>query len=371
MECEINNLIRITSLRDVMQLNNENILIYFPHGLGDWVMFNNITPFLNNNIFMSRYGDNYSSIMEDSEKITPIYCGVNNVHSEQSDFISSNNFDTLPRSILEKCKKNKITHFFFNPFYESQSTFPYHSKGRSHLLSCHDLLSDEQKSNLNNVLKNNINIKDNSFITNILISKLYSMTSYNSLSKIIVISRYGITSVGKNWGHLYRDEKYKNEADEAREFIDLCLKKNPNTIFLTMESSLLNSSHSLKNYKKNVYSTEELFGSFDNNNNIPYAILLKSLFSITDIHIACPSGPLGLSLLFNNIKSIGLYIEHIPSWYFEPGKNELNIISNNNTIKKSNIRSFDNMNNIKYNNHYISHNNIPGDVVFNFIEDML
>jgi hypothetical protein len=33
MECEINNLIRITSLRDVMQLNNENILIYFPHGL--------------------------------------------------------------------------------------------------------------------------------------------------------------------------------------------------------------------------------------------------------------------------------------------------------------------------------------------------
>jgi hypothetical protein len=203
-------------------------------------------------------------------------------------------------------------------------------------------------------------------------SRLQVTTNYNNNSKLIIISRYGITSVGKNWGHLYRTPKYPNEGDEAREFIDLCHRKNKNCIFISMEHDLFEGKNTLADHSKNCYSSFELFGGFGTKDSIPYAMFLKSLFTISDIHVGCPTGPLGLSLLYDNVKSVGLYTELMPSWYFEPGNNNVNIVSGSRIDSRlQDKRTFDINGTLNYNTKYVSTPYIPGNIVFNEVENIL
>jgi hypothetical protein len=332
---------------------------------------------------MTGYGDNYTSVLDHSE-VKPIYCGVNNVYLQGAEFpplpdyihpdedITVGIKKFLPASIANFCEKNNIKYFFHEPFFESGSEFPYNSKARYHFNYFKDFLTPKEKNLLNFKLKNAITIEDNVSCTNMIRSRLQVTTNYNNNSKLIIISRYGITSVGKNWGHLYRTPKYPNEGDEAREFIDLCHRKNKNCIFISMEHDLFEGKNTLADHSKNCYSSFELFGGFGTKDSIPYAMFLKSLFTISDIHVGCPTGPLGLSLLYDNVKSVGLYTELMPSWYFEPGNNNVNIVSGSRIDSRlQDKRTFDINGTLNYNTKYVSTPYIPGNIVFNEVENIL
>ena len=380
-----NKLNILNSLSDMKSFSNENVLIYFPHGLGDWVMYNTVTPLLNtnNNIFMTGYGDNYTSVLDNSN-VKPVYCGVNNVYLQGAEFpplpdyinpdedITRGIKKFLPASIANFCEKNNIKHFYHEPFFESGEKFPYNSKARYHFKYFNHMLDENERNILNFKLKNAISTNDNHSCTNMIRSRLQVTTNYNNNSKLIIISRYGITSVGKNWGHLYRTEKYPYEGDEAREFIDLCYKKNKNCIFISMEHGQFDGKNTLADHSKNCYSSFELFGGFATKDSIPYAIFLKSLFTLADIHIGCPTGPLGLSLLYDNVRTVGLYCELMPSWYFEPGNNNINIVSSNNiNARLQDQRTFNIDGTLNYNIKFVDTPYISGDFVFKEIEDLL
>ena len=59
-------------------LKNTNVLLYWPHGVGDFVFLGYILPLLEptNRYWVTRFGDDTVSIMERSEAITPIYTGL-------------------------------------------------------------------------------------------------------------------------------------------------------------------------------------------------------------------------------------------------------------------------------------------------------
>ena len=59
-------------------LKNANILIYWPHGVGDFVFLGYILPLLEptNRYWVTRFGDDMVSVMEGNELITPIYTGL-------------------------------------------------------------------------------------------------------------------------------------------------------------------------------------------------------------------------------------------------------------------------------------------------------
>ena len=102
------------------------------------------------------------------------------------------------------------------------------------------------------------------------------------------------------------------------------------------------------------------------------AIFLKSLFTLADIHIGCPTGPLGLSLLYDNVRTVGLYCELMPSWYFEPGNNNINIVSSNNiNARLQDQRTFNIDGTLNYNIKFVDTPYISGDFVFKEIEDLL
>ncbi|HMF28132.1 MAG TPA: hypothetical protein VKE42_05130, partial [Candidatus Cybelea sp.] len=62
-------------------LRDSRVLIYWPHGLGDWVTFGAVAPFLepSNAYAMTRFGDDYVAIMDANPIVEPLPSGVREI----------------------------------------------------------------------------------------------------------------------------------------------------------------------------------------------------------------------------------------------------------------------------------------------------
>ena len=59
------------------QVRDTGVLIYWPHGFGDFVFLATILPFLepSNRYFITRFGDNNTAVFDGCELLTPLYLG--------------------------------------------------------------------------------------------------------------------------------------------------------------------------------------------------------------------------------------------------------------------------------------------------------
>src|SRR5690349_6418922 len=62
----------------VTRIKKSNVLIYWPHGFGDWVFLSYILPLLEptNRYWITRFGDDTVSLMEGNNWVLPLYTGV-------------------------------------------------------------------------------------------------------------------------------------------------------------------------------------------------------------------------------------------------------------------------------------------------------
>jgi len=105
---------------DLASIPEENVLIYWPHGFGDLVGLGYVLPLLepSNRYWITRFGDDYISIMDGSEYVTPIFVGgPPAVHAGDGESLRNRNFGlvynhidggnqsvSLPLSIYELCR---------------------------------------------------------------------------------------------------------------------------------------------------------------------------------------------------------------------------------------------------------------------------
>lgn len=378
----------IKYLASLQQLHAEkdiNALIYFPHGLGDIVMFTSVARFFttkNKRLFFTRHGDDYVAGVEGAEHLTPIYTGVKNPHTNDGAYLGHKHFDirrngasiNVTGLMFDALTQNNVTHVLNEPFYEpgANRQFPLHSKQRICLNNIYTALTAEEKSLLNEPLPPAINTVPSQVVLNAVIARLKTQTTWRSGHPLIVITRYGATSAGKNWGHLFRDDCFPNEGDEAREFIRLCLQKNPNTVFISMEHSQVSGVNSLRDKTLQTHSYSDLFSPLNENEfSIPYVSILRALFHTATAHVGVPTGATGVAQQCPNLRNIILWIEFSPERYFEPRNNTINIVSSNQPGRVTSINSLpDNVRNW-YNVFFVNTPNITGKDVFKHVEYLL
>lgn len=375
---------RVASASALRQLSNTNVLVYFPHGLGDIVMFNATAKFLavnNNRLFFTRCGDDYVAAVAGSRYLTPIYSGVRNVHTgdchlfgaHHLGLMNKTDYITVTRATEAQLLENKITHLYWEHFPEPHSgtTFPFHSKPRACLPQ--QLLTAAEIEELQSPLDPGVDISTPPPLLELVKARLQTYTSWTTGAPLIIITRYGMTAVGKNWGHLFRSEQYPAEGDEAREFIRLCRQKNDKTVFITMEHSGMTGPHSLTDHAANVFNYAELFAAKDTEEfALPYALVVRALFSFAKAHVGVPTGATGIAQMFPHLRNVALWIEGMPSRYFEPYANTYNLVSNNQlTSRLSWAHSFQRAGKLHYQTELLDTPNVPGSVVYNFMEDLL
>lgn len=371
-------------------LSGANVLIYWPHGFGDWVFLSYLLPLLSpkNRYWVTRFGDDSSSILEDSRWATPLYLGTNSPLCGDGDGFGCRHFGlsydsidgdrrllSLPLALAAQCERLGIDTLLWSchPEAHGQVAFPYHTKAR-YLLP---YLADEAllaQADLGRALPSAINFEVTPWLRQWVEARLRSRAGFGR-RKLCLISRNGYTAVGKNWGHKWREEMpegKRREGEECRDFMRLLLKKDPQWMFLVTEDVLFGGDGTVISEDLHAYSYAQLFGSIGAAAP-PFGLVLKALLGLADLVIGVPTGPYHLAMAKPGLPTVGLWTEHLPSWYDEPKVASRHLVGKDVAERRFLERpgSFDSMKGLHFETRWLDTHIIPAEPVLEAVEELL
>jgi len=324
------------------QVKNARVLIYFPHGFGDWVQLSYVLPILepSNRYWITRIGDDNVAVMEGNPHVTPVYLG-NNVVADDWDNTRHLGMDGepldgvpmelgVPLSLYEVCSQNHIDVVFWTGFPETggYTAPPFQSKARNMIRSIAS--SRSAGTSLMRPLRSSISFEVTPWLQQWVEARLKNWIGFGE-RKLCIIGRNGYTSVGKNWGHLWRHDLpvgRRREGEECRDFMRLMLRKDPRWTFLSIEDRIFEGEHTVRDPGVHAYSFAELFGPVASS-NVPFGILMKALIRVANLVVGVPAGPYHLAMAKAEVPTLGIWIEHLPAWFDEPKACSVHVVSRN------------------------------------------
>jgi hypothetical protein len=296
-------------------LHDKRVLVYWPHGLGDWVHFGAIVPLLEptNAYAITRFGDDYVSVMEGNACVTALFSGVRSPSdgalSGRPHFgLSLRRCDGRTRALeIPPPLSTAVTRFAPEvllwtdyPETEGRAAYPFHTKARN-LMRC--LIQTERLATLDLAapLRNAIDFAAPAATQRFLDERLAQFAPPGT--RLAVISRSGVTAARKNWG----------DGSEARAFVAAMRGRSNAWRFISMDDEDLGEG---------AAGFRALFDSVGE----PFGRLFKALAARIDLFVGIPAGPLHLTLARGGVPTIGLWVAHHPDWYDEPNPAALHLV---------------------------------------------
>ena len=296
-------------------LRERRVLIYWPHGLGDWVHFGYIAPLLDdsNAYAIARFGDDYVSMLEGSALVRTLFSDVR-APGDGAELGATHLGLTL-----RKCSGKDVTLRIPSPLAqavadfapdtllwtdypetEGRTVYPFHTKARN---LARLLVRPERLAtfDLSQPLRSALEFAAPQATQRRIDERLARVLPKGK--RLCVISRAGITAARKNWG----------DGSEARAFVAALRRRASDWIFISMEDEELG---------ENVFGFRSLFAEVDE----PFARVLRALATRTDLFVGVPAGPLHFMLARGGVPVIGLWVAHHPDWYDEPNANAIHIV---------------------------------------------
>lgn len=317
--------------------------MYFPHGIGDWAQFSYILPLLepSNRYWMTRYGDEFVALIDDCPLVCPGYSGINSADNDFGGAFGNRHFGiggaaldgrvrqvNLPGPLFELCRSQQIDAMLCEGFPETRGgvAYPFHSKARNalrHLVPPQRLATFDLEKPLQSPLSFKVGASVRAWVEARLRDAI-GMTN----RKVCLVARNGYTSTDKNWGHAFRQDlppPERREGQECRDFMRLLREKDDRWAFVVIEDRLFEGDDTVRSRDLQAYSYAELFGSVDQA-TIPFGLVIKVLASIADLCVGVPTGPFHICMAKVDLPTIGIWIQHLPSWYDEPKVASIHII---------------------------------------------
>jgi hypothetical protein len=296
-------------------LRESRVLIYWPHGLGDWTHLGAIGALLDpsNTYAVARFGDDYSSIMEGNPHIAPLSSGVRapsngaeldamhlGVELRRLRGGSVNIVLPPPLDAAVREFAPEVLLWTDYPETEGRTAYPFHTKARNlaRLLVHKDRLAS---FDLSQPLPNSIEFAAPAQTQRRLDHRLSAFAPPGT--RLGVLSRAGVTAARKNWG----------DGSEARSFVELMRRDDARWRFISMDDESLGDG---------VTGFRELFADLDE----PFARLYKALAARTALFVGVPAGPLHVTMARGGIAVVGLWLAHHPDWYDEPSSTAIHLI---------------------------------------------
>lgn len=296
-------------------LHDTRVLIYWPHGLGDWVHFGAVAPLLepSNAYAMTRFGDDYVSLMEGARGIEPLFSGVRTPQDGASSSTPHLGLElrrcsgrpvalALQPPLLESVQEFAPQALLWTDYAETEgrTPYPFHTKARNLI---RQLVSKTRLAtfDLSRPLPNAIDFKAPASTQRRLDEALARFAGAGA--RIGVISRRGFTAERKNWG----------DGSEARAFVAAMRSHSADWRFVSMDDEDLG---------ENVAGFRALFGELDE----PFARLLKALLARTELFVGVPAGPLHAAMARGGVPVVGIWLAHHPDWYDEPNAGAVHLI---------------------------------------------
>jgi len=300
---------RFAALRDA------RAMIYWPHGLGDWVTFGAVAPLLepSNAYAMTRFGDDYVSIFEGSSIVRPLAGGVRRIGDGATagtphfglrlrDCNGRAATIEVPAPMDEAVRKFAPDTLLWTdyPETEGRTPYPFHTKARN---LARMLVATERLCgfDLSAPLANSIDFSAPPETQRRIDERLERLAPPET--RLAVISRSGLTAPRKNWG----------DGSEARAFAAALRRDRPNWRFVSMDDDDLGEGSA---------TFRALFGDLDD----PFARTYKAFARRIALFVGIPAGPLHFILARGGIPTLGLWLSHHPDWYDEPNANAMHLV---------------------------------------------
>lgn len=371
-------------------VRDSGVLIYWPHGFGDWVFLSSILPLMepSNRYFVTRFGDHYTAVFDGCALATPLYLGHNKTRCGEGSDYGNPHFGLrssgvgfraleLPLALHAKCVEHGISAIMDLPFFETYGNrpFPFHTKARNMLGSVVGPGRLEHM-NLTQRLPSSLEWCAPAQIRALVEARLRTWGGIEAGRKLCVVVRQGFTATGKNWGHRWRDELpegSRREGEECRDFMRLLRRKDPAWSFVTLEERTFSGSDTVRDPELGCVSYHELFGAADDGHSLPLGWVLKALLEFADLVVGVPTGPYHLAMAKPGLPTVGLWIEHWPAWYDEPKAESIHLISRNVRDMGALMRpgSFSKMEGIEFQTRILNTRTIPGEAVLAGVEELL
>jgi hypothetical protein len=311
--------VRVRAMREdrgrFAALRGARVLIYWPHGLGDWVHFGALAPLLepSNSYAITRFGDDYVSLLEGSFPVRALFSGVQapgdgaELGARHLGMVlkkcDGRSVDlTLPAPLGDEIARFAPDAALWTDYPETEglTAYPFHTKARNlaRLLIRAERLAS---LDLSRPLGNAIDFTAPASAARLVDERLARFAPPGT--RIGVISRTGVTASRKNWG----------DGTEARAFVAAMRKDSPHWRFISMDHEDLGEG---------VAGFRALFGDLDE----PFARVYKAIAKRIDLFVGIPAGPLHFTLARGGVPTIGLWLAHHPDWYDEPNPDAIHLI---------------------------------------------
>ncbi len=296
-------------------LRESRVLIYWPHGLGDWVHFGYVAPLLDdsNAYAITRFGDDYVSMLGESPPVRALFSGVRapgdgaeldaahlglSLRQCSGKDVSLRIPYPLAQAVSDFAPDTLLWTDY--PETEGRTAYPFHTKARN----LAGLLVRQERLatfDLAQPLRSAVDFTAHEATQRRIDERLARVLPKGK--RLCVISRAGVTAARKNWGH----------GSEARAFGAGLQRRASDWIVISMEDEDLG---------ENVVGFRSLFAEVDE----PFARLLRALAARIDLFVGVPAGPLHFILARGGLPVIGLWVAHHPDWYDEPNGSAIHIV---------------------------------------------
>jgi hypothetical protein len=334
------------------RLRDARVLLYWPHGLGDWVHLGVLAPMLepSNEYAVTRCGDDYVAMLEGQTLLRPLYGGTyESAHwgLRQGALRGAPATAQLPPAFEHVVRAFAPSALLWTdyPETEGRTAYPYHTKIRNlaRLLIEPARLA---RFDLSQPLANALDFVAPPDIASLVDERLASFAPPGT--RVAVLSRAGVTAPRKNW-----------EAAQAERFVDELRRWDPRWRVVSMDADAFDGTADFR----------RLF-SFP---GVPFATVFKALLQRSELLVGVPAGPFHVAMSSNALAVAGIWRAHHPDWYDEPNLRAVHLVGKIVTDRRFHLRpaTVTKPPSLLHRLRYVDAEEIPGDAVFESVEALL
>jgi hypothetical protein len=281
------------------QLRGERVLIYWPHGFGDFVHLGYVLPLLerSNTYFVTRFGDDFVHLYDEASGVTPLLSGVRAIGDGAAqgarhlgiDWKRIRNAEAsvrIPEPLVSRVRDAGITSLLYTdyPEYAGRRAYPFQTKARALIERLVDPLRI-RAADVDRPLRNALAFDVPHDVRARVEARLRSWVERGD--RLYLVAPGGHTNAAKDWpAHEVRGFEEGLRAHDARGHV------------------LVVDEHSLA----------QRFCDLD----VSFAHLFVTLLRSSHAFVGVGAGPLHAAIAMRNQPAVGIWLAHHPDWYDEP-----------------------------------------------------
>ncbi|MGC2129212.1 MAG: glycosyltransferase family 9 protein [Candidatus Aquilonibacter sp.] len=302
-------------------VTNRRVLIYWPHGLGDFVHLSFVVPLLEptNEYCLTRFGDDFVHLYEVGERVLPLFSGTREP-GKGSALGARPHFGLdldhppdgitrldVPEPLRSRIEEHGIEALLVCRYPEMTGRTPYPWQTKARYLASR--IAAPQRlacTDLSQPLRSSLAFRAPLQAEQRIEARLREAIPTGA--RLYVLSAGGHTQVDKVWPE-HEIAAFAREVRRRDSHARLVTVDERTSAVIGRESGI-------------APTTTDLFGDLE----LPFAHVLVTLVRAAHAYVGVASGPLHAAIAMGGRPTVGLWLAHWPEYYDEPSSEAIHLV---------------------------------------------